>query len=323
MPDSTEQAKPSFHAPRYWPTWIGFWLLRLLSFLPFKAQLRLGRSVGRLALKLSPKRAQVTRRNLQTCFPEYDADWIEDTVTRHFENLGMGVFEMAMAWYRPQRLKGRWRFNGIEHLSANTPGSVILITGHFGALEVGGTALKSEGLIFDAVYREDRSPLVTELTRRGRERSGRQTIEKSNIKQMVRSLRDGIPVWYAPDQSYRRKHSAMINFFGEPAMTNTATSNLDVITRQVRASVRIKADDSRLPHRSSPSPRQTQSKTRIDWCVSLRIRFGAHPTSTSGFTENSKADRRTTPTSMPICSRSLAHANGVRPSALRQRRRAL
>ncbi len=226
MPDSTEQAKPSFHAPRYWPTWIGFWLLRLLSFLPFKAQLRLGRSVGRLALKLSPKRAQVTRRNLQTCFPEYDADWIEDTVTRHFENLGMGVFEMAMAWYRPQRLKGRWRFNGIEHLSANTPGSVILITGHFGALEVGGTALKSEGLIFDAVYREDRSPLVTELTRRGRERSGRQTIEKSNIKQMVRSLRDGIPVWYAPDQSYRRKHSAMINFFGEPAMTNTATSTL-------------------------------------------------------------------------------------------------
>ncbi|MEM6819759.1 MAG: lipid A biosynthesis acyltransferase [Pseudomonadota bacterium] len=231
MSDSAKHTDSSFRAPRYWPTWIGFSMLRFLSFLPFDTQLKLGRSVGRLALRLSPKRAEVTRRNLRTCFPEHADEWIESTVTRHFENLGMGVFEMAMAWYRPQRLEGRWRFTGLEHLAANTPGPVILITGHFGALEVGGTALKSEGLIFDAVYREDRSALVTELTRRGRERSGRRTIEKSNIKQMVRSLRDGVPVWYAPDQSYRRKHSAMIDFFGEPAMTNTATSTLAKLGR--------------------------------------------------------------------------------------------
>jgi KDO2-lipid IV(A) lauroyltransferase len=33
-------------------------------------------------------------------------------------------------------------------------------------------------------------------------------------------------VWYAPDQSYNRKQSALLPFFGIPAMTNTATGAL-------------------------------------------------------------------------------------------------
>ena len=80
--------------------------------------------------------------------------------------------------------------------------------------------------MFDAVYRQDRSPLANELIRRGRERAARETIEKSNIRAMVRALRAGVPVWYAPDQSYRRKQSETIPFFGVPAQTNTATSAL-------------------------------------------------------------------------------------------------
>jgi KDO2-lipid IV(A) lauroyltransferase len=43
---------------------------------------------------------------------------------------------------------------------------------------------------------------------------------------MVRSLREGTPVWYAPDQSYHLKQSALLPFFGVPAMTNTATGTL-------------------------------------------------------------------------------------------------
>ena len=43
---------------------------------------------------------------------------------------------------------------------------------------------------------------------------------------MVRKLRKGRPVWYAPDQSYDRKGAAVIPFFGVPAMHTTATSTL-------------------------------------------------------------------------------------------------
>ena len=67
---------------------------------------------------------------------------------------------------------------------------------------------------------------MTELQRTGREVSADATIEKRDIKQMVRSLRGGRAVWYAPDQSYNRKGSEVIEFFGVPAMHTTATSTL-------------------------------------------------------------------------------------------------
>ena len=43
---------------------------------------------------------------------------------------------------------------------------------------------------------------------------------------MVRSLRDGRVVWYAPDQSYNRKGAEIIPFFGVPSMHTTATTTL-------------------------------------------------------------------------------------------------
>jgi KDO2-lipid IV(A) lauroyltransferase len=43
---------------------------------------------------------------------------------------------------------------------------------------------------------------------------------------MIRALKRNEAVWYAPDQSYRNKGAAMVNFFGIPAATTTATSRL-------------------------------------------------------------------------------------------------
>ena len=43
---------------------------------------------------------------------------------------------------------------------------------------------------------------------------------------MVRALKKNEAVWYAPDQSYRNKGAAMVNFFGIPAASNPATSRL-------------------------------------------------------------------------------------------------
>ena len=79
---------------------------------------------------------------------------------------------------------------------------------------------------FDAVFRKSRSDFITELQRTGRERTAAVTIEKRNIKAMVRSLRAGRAVWYAPDQSYNRKGAAVVRFFGVPCMQTTATSTL-------------------------------------------------------------------------------------------------
>ncbi|MFK8052285.1 MAG: LpxL/LpxP family Kdo(2)-lipid IV(A) lauroyl/palmitoleoyl acyltransferase [Woeseiaceae bacterium] len=226
MSNTEATQEKSLLAPRYWGVWLAFGLLRLMSLLPFNWQMRLGRTLGRISYRLNRSRRRIASRNLRLCFPDKNEDALQALVKSHFENLGITIFEMAMAYYRPKRLHGRYTWHGIEHLDALTPGSVILLTAHFGPLEVGGTALKQHGVIFDAVYRQDNNALMNQLIRRGREQAGRTAIEKSDIKMMVRSLRDDVPVWYAPDQSYRRKQSGLLPFFGVPAMTNTATSAL-------------------------------------------------------------------------------------------------
>lgn len=213
-------------APRYWSTWLAFGLLRATSVLPFAWQMAAGRALGRVAFRLAKSRRRIASRNLRLCFPDLDDAGRSRLLRAHFESLGMNIAEMAMSWYRPRRLSARVRLHGLEHLEAIGHRRVILLTAHFAALEVSGVALADAGVELDAVYREDRNPLANEMIRRGRERSARATIEKANIRAMVRSLRSGMPVWYAPDQSYRRKQSETIPFFGVPAQTNTATSAL-------------------------------------------------------------------------------------------------
>lgn len=222
---SNDSEKRFWH-PRYWPAHLGFGLLRALSLLPYRWQWHLGRAVGRLAMRLSSKRRRIASRNLRLCFPDWGEDEVRRVLRQHFESLGISLFEMGMAYYRPQRFNGLLHWQGPGPEVALGDGHCIILTAHFGALEVGGIALHSRGIEFDAVFREDSDPLQNRRIRRGRERSARRTIEKSNIKEMVKSLRAGVPVWYAPDQSYRRKQSELLPFFGEPAMTNTATTAL-------------------------------------------------------------------------------------------------
>ena len=50
---------------------------------------------------------------------------------------------------------------------------------------------------------------------------------------MVRALKNNEIVWYAPDQSFRKKGAEMVTLFGIPAATNTATSRIARMTNAV------------------------------------------------------------------------------------------
>ncbi len=226
---SASQPLHRFLTPRYWPLWLALGALRLLHLLPIRRQLAAGRALGRLVHRLSPKRARIARRNLELCFPELDAARRREIERAHFESIGMSVIELGLAWWSSdERLAPLVRFEGLGHLEAamNDYGSAVILTAHFTTIEIGGRFLRRHLDNFDGVYRENRNPFVDEIIRRARARSGRRLIEKADIKTMIRSLRAGVSVWYAPDQSYRRKYAELMDFFGEPAMTNTATSRV-------------------------------------------------------------------------------------------------
>jgi KDO2-lipid IV(A) lauroyltransferase len=215
--------------PKYWPTWIGMGLLRLSCLLPIKWQIGLGKSIGRLAHRISAERRAITRRNIELCFPELSETKRNKLAREHFEALGASLMEMALGrWASDSKLQAITTVEGAEHVQQTLDEGygVILLSAHFTALEVSGRVFSLQSPPFDAVFRRFRNDFTTEILATNREKSARRVIEKNDIKSMVRSLRQGIPVWYAPDQSYRLKQSALIPFFGVPAMTNIATSAL-------------------------------------------------------------------------------------------------
>lgn len=226
-----EQRKPLYHfwTPRNWPLWLAVGVLRLICLLPHRWTLAVGRGIGKLAHRFAGTRLAIVRRNIELCFPEMSTAERDALAKRHFEALGMSVIEMGLGrWLSDRRHLAMTRLEGLEHLDRATQAGkgVILLSAHFTTLEISGRVLALNCPPFDAVFRKNRSEFITELQRTGREKAADDTIEKRDIRRMVRSLRNGRPVWYAPDQSYDRKGAAVVGFFGVPCMHTTATSTL-------------------------------------------------------------------------------------------------
>lgn len=204
-------------------------LLRIICWLPHAAALAVGRVLGRIAHSIGAKRRAVVRRNIELCFPELTKDQRDDLAHKHFLALGMSIIEMGLGrWASDKHLLSITTIEGVDHVldAVNEGNGVVLLSAHFTTLEVSGRVVTLKVPPYDAVYRKNRKEFMTELLRSGRERSAANTIEKRDIKKMVRSLRAGRIVWYAPDQSYNRKGSEVIKFFGVPSMHTTATSTL-------------------------------------------------------------------------------------------------
>jgi KDO2-lipid IV(A) lauroyltransferase len=61
-------------APRYWLTWAGLGLLRLVALLPFPWIVFFGKVLGALLRRVAIGFVRTARRNLELCFPELTAE---------------------------------------------------------------------------------------------------------------------------------------------------------------------------------------------------------------------------------------------------------
>jgi KDO2-lipid IV(A) lauroyltransferase len=152
-------------------------------------------------------------------------------VTAHFEALGRGLFETALAWFASdRRLNPRFEVEGREHLDAAlaTGQGLLLLTGHFSTLEIGARIVCSYlGVPFHAMYRPYSNALMDYFMHRWRERrSGLPALPREDLRRLVKALRDGRAIWYAPDQTLDPRMSVFAPFFGMPAPSLIATARL-------------------------------------------------------------------------------------------------
>ena len=123
--------------------------MRACAAVPLGLALAVHRPIGRLFYRLAPKLRHTVRRNLETCFPELDAEAIETLAKRHFEALAMSIPESAAAWFGSDRdIARRFDVLGLEHLNAALVRGkgVILYTGHFTTLEICGCSQRCSAI---------------------------------------------------------------------------------------------------------------------------------------------------------------------------------
>jgi KDO2-lipid IV(A) lauroyltransferase len=225
-----------FWTPNYWYLWLFLGLLRLANLLPYGTQLRIFKALGRLLHRFDTKRKLTARRNIQLCFPELSAEERDALILAHYESIGASMVELALARWGPQdKVTAMSVVEGGENLTrALEEGRrVILLTGHFTALELSGRVMQHLCPTIHVVFQAHPNEMLTEILRTTREQIAKKTIDSSDVRAMVQSLRSGAALWFAPDQSVRSKQSELATFFGEPALNNTATTKLAKLGKAV------------------------------------------------------------------------------------------
>jgi Kdo2-lipid IVA lauroyltransferase/acyltransferase len=195
-----------FLGPRYWPTWVGLGVLRLVERLPFAALLAVGRWIGRLARHAPLPYAAVARRNIALCLPELGVAEREALINQHFESLGIGMLESAMTWWsRDERINALSTVAGLEHLEAALARGrgAIILTAHFTTLQIGARILNNR-IPINVLYRPLKNELLAAVSGGSFGRQARQAIKQDDVRAMIGALRRNEIVWYASDQSYER-----------------------------------------------------------------------------------------------------------------------
>ena len=219
-------------APRYWPTWLGLGLLRLCEPLPFGFLVWLGNRIGGVLARMPLPFVRIARRNLELCLPEISGDERQRLLVEHFRSVGIGIFETAMSWWSSDaRIAKLTRLEGEEHLAAalERGRGAILLSAHFTTLEIGARTLCVR-MPTNIMYRPTSNLVLERFLLRNRGRQAKRAIRRDDVRLLVTALKANEPVWYAPDQSYRKKGAEMVPFFRIPAATNTATSRLARMT---------------------------------------------------------------------------------------------
>ncbi len=202
--------------------------VRLLGRLPLGISRRLVRPLAPVLRLLMKRRRRVVERNLALCFSDLDADQRTEICRQHFGQLAEGLAETASAWCRPERFDHRFGETlGLEHVEAARASGqgVLMLTAHATCIEL-GARLVGEAVPSAGIYRPLRQPALEDFQNRGRSRYGEAMIPRDNVRAMVRHLRGGGVLWYAPDQDFGPSRSAFAPFFGVP--TATATGLLDL-----------------------------------------------------------------------------------------------
>ena len=216
-----------FRAPRWWPTWVAYAFVRALALLPWRLQIALARSLGTLAWYIARRDRRTTLINLRLAYPALSERERRRIARRHFRSLVFSLFETGLVWFdRRGRLERMARVEGREHLeTALAQGKGVLLLGaHFTTNEIAAAALPQTGHVFDIMYKPSSNALLNRLALGRRISRGGRMIPSDRFVEMLKVLKRGGIVLYAPDQRFDGAGYVRVPLFGVPALSNPGTT---------------------------------------------------------------------------------------------------
>ncbi|MEX2488845.1 MAG: lysophospholipid acyltransferase family protein [Pseudomonadales bacterium] len=211
--------------------------LRLMSWLPLRVSQAVGRLIGLVGFWLNSRSAKVARVNIETCFPELDAEARQHLVKDALIHTGMTLMETPATWLGRYDRINAWinKVDGEEILDqakARQCGVVVLLP-HIGNWELFNVYFSTRGNM-TALYSPPRQKYLVSIMENIRSSFGNELVP-ANVKgvaTLYRRLSEGKTVVVLPDQVPR--NGVYAPFFGVEALTDTLVSRL---LRKTNASV--------------------------------------------------------------------------------------
>ncbi|MFK5912991.1 MAG: hypothetical protein QM484_01340 [Woeseiaceae bacterium] len=235
--DYQQTFKWAYLMPNYWSTWLGLWMLWLLSYVPLKQRRSLCRFLAKKTYKKNAKRRNIIETNLSMVFPHLSEQQRNDMAMDFVVNaLFIFMDYPLLLWASNKTVNKRIKFKGAEHIQHHYKNNqpVILLTCHMLALEYGALALnkhfKAVGLIKPA-----RNALFEWLITRGRKRyqgMAELYLREKGIRPVIRAIKNLNAFYYLPDEDLGDKaETQFVPFYGVETATLTALAPMAKMTK--------------------------------------------------------------------------------------------
>jgi KDO2-lipid IV(A) lauroyltransferase len=223
---------------------------------PQRARTRLGGWLGDLLWWVVVPRRRVTLANLRACFPDLPEAERVRIARRCFRNIARGALDHSVLWCADRARVERYiRVDGAEHFDAAAGRPLIMIAPHFVGLDAGGIRFNTlaRGI---SIYSRQKNPVWDAWLLQGRQRFNDPVLvarQGADMRAVIRTVKDGLPLYYLPDMDLGATNSVFVPFFGVPAATIPMVSRIARMTgAQVIMAVTEMTDDGYVLHFEAP-----------------------------------------------------------------------
>lgn len=220
------------------------------------ARARAASVIGDLLWWIVVPRRRVTLTNLRLCFPALTEQQRAQIARRCFRNIARGALDHSVLWLGTRDIVEQYiRVDGLEHLQAAIGQPLILIAPHFVGLDAGGIRFNTlmRGI---SIYSTQSNPAWDAWLLKGRRRFNDPVLvarQGADMRAVIRSVKDGLPLYYLPDMDLGAANSIFVPFFGVPSATIPMVPRIArIVGARVMMAVTEMTDDGYVLHFEAP-----------------------------------------------------------------------